>query len=196
MNFVKDAKLDGDYLEFGVYKGNNFVEAYKTAKAKKLASMKFYAFDSFEGLPKIEGADGEKEFEQFEKGQYSFSPNQFKQKIKKAGVNLNDVEIISGWFNETLTQKTKEKLNIKSAAIVWVDCDLYESTVSVLKFITDYLVDGTILVFDDWFFFKGNPQKGEQRAFGEWLKKHPEFTATEFHKYFWHGNSFIINKIS
>jgi hypothetical protein len=33
------------------------------------------------------------------------------------------------------------KLPLKKAAIIMIDCDLYESTVSVLDFITDYLQD-------------------------------------------------------
>ena len=82
---------------------------------------------------------------------------------------------------------------IKKAALIWVDCDLYESTVPVLNFITDYVQDGTIIVFDDWFSFKGNLNMGEQRAFREWLKKNPSIRATEFHR-FATGNSFILHR--
>ena len=33
MNFVHKCKIPGDYLEFGVFKGSTFTEAYKIAKA-------------------------------------------------------------------------------------------------------------------------------------------------------------------
>ena len=68
---------------------------------------------------------------------------------------MNRVKIIPGWYSEVLNENTKKKLQIKKAAIVYVDCDLYESTVPVLDFITDYPVDGSILIFDDWNSFRG-----------------------------------------
>lgn len=187
MNFVKDSELDGDYLEFGVYKGANFITAMAMAKAKKLNSIKFYAFDSFRGLPEAHGVD--KEFEQFKGGGLAFDLDKFKKRIGKR----ENVIIVPGFFQETLNDETKKKLGIKSAAVVWIDCDMYESAVPVFNFITDFLVDGTILVLDDWFLYRGNPDRGEQRAFREWLAKNPDIKVSEFHKYFWHGNSFIVH---
>lgn len=191
MNFAHQCRVPGDYLEFGVFKGSTFSEAYRIAKVKGLNDMKFFAFDSFEGLPESgQAADRQ----QFSKGDYSASLDRFMENIQRAGVNTGDVKIVNGWFKDTLRTETKKEMGLKSAAIVWIDSDLYESAVPVLDFITDLVVDGTILVFDDWFFFKGNPNRGEQRAFREWLVKNPQLKVSEFHKYFWHGNSFIIHK--
>jgi len=154
--------------------------------------MRFYAFDLFEGLPKIKGLDNDG-FCPYDKGQYSCSVNKFKKIIARKGVDLNKVEIIPGWYAKVLNEKLKKKLPIKKASIIWIDCDLYESTVPVLNFITDYIQDGTILIFDDWFSFRGDPNRGEQKAFKEWLKKNPSIKATEFHK-FSCGNSFILHR--
>ncbi len=193
MNYCAESRLRGDYLEFGVFKGGNFAAAMKwAAKNKKLDNMQFYAFDSFRGLPAIQGKDSE--FKQFNQGEYTASLDVFKKTLRLAGLKENKVEIVPGWFNETLNAKTKKTLPLKSAAVVWIDCDLYESTVPVLDFITDYLVDGTILVFDDWYLFRGSPKRGEQLAFSEWLNKNPKLKVSEFHKYSWHGNSFIVHK--
>lgn len=192
MNFVSESKMAGDYLEFGVYKGSNFVNAIRIAKGKRLERMKFYAFDSFEGLPDIAGVD--LEFKQFKSGELSFSLNKFEDNLRKNGVDFSKIVIVRGFFKDTLVIKIKSGLGIKSAAVIWVDCDLYESTTLVLNFVIDYITDGTILVFDDWYHFRGDPNKGEQRAFREWLQANPNLTATEFHKYSWHGNSFIISK--
>ena len=107
---------------------------------------------------------------------------------------MERVRVIPGWYKDTLKQETKQELDIKSAAVIYVDCDLYESTVPVLDFVTDYVIDGTVLIFDDWFCFRGNPNRGEQRAFNEWLENNPNIKVTEFHKVGWHGNSFIIHR--
>lgn len=192
MEFAAHHKLKGNYLEFGVWKGRSFTRAYNIwkhlfADRGELKSMKFYAFDSFEGLPEIES-------DEFEKGQYFCSEEDFKKNIVANGVDLGQVEIIKGWYDEVLNEETKRKFALKQAAIIFIDCDLYESAVSVLDFITDYLVDGSILIFDDWFCFKGSPEKGEQKAFYEWLKKNPQIKAVEYQKFNWRGNSFIINR--
>jgi hypothetical protein len=54
MNLVTSNRLEGDYLEFGVYQGESFVTAYKFSKDYYgLKSMHFYAFDSFQGQPPL-----------------------------------------------------------------------------------------------------------------------------------------------
>jgi len=185
-------KLEGDYLEFGVWKGQSFISAFHFAQSRNLKLMKFYAFDSFEGLPKIKGIDGDG-LCPYSKGMYACDVNKFKKIISSKGVDLNKVTIIPGWYDEVLNEETKKKLPIRKASIIWIDCDLYESTVPVLNFITDYIQDGTILIFDDWFSFRGDPNRGEQRAFREWLKKNPSIKATEFRR-FGGAISFILHR--
>jgi hypothetical protein len=108
-------------------------------------------------------------------------------------VDLSRVKLVPGWYDKTLNDKTKRELQIKKAAVVWVDCDLYESTVPVLDFITDYVQSGTIILFDDWYCFKADPNRGECRAFNEWLARNPTIRAFEYKKFEAAGNSFILN---
>lgn len=182
--------LDGDYLEFGVWEGADFIRAYHFAQQLKLSSMRFYAFDSFSGLPEIKGTDIEQKV--FKKGDFSCDVNNFKRNLVRGGVNLDKVTIVPGLFQNTLTEEIKKKLPIRKAAVIWIDCDLYESTVPILEFITDYLQNGSLIVFDDWFMFGGRPDRGEQRAFNEWLAKNPSFRAIPYRKAGWRINSFII----
>lgn len=53
-----------------------------------------------------------------------------------------------------------------------IDCDFYESTRVAHEFVTDLLVDGTVMVFDDWWMYHGHPDNGERRAFTEWTRQH------------------------
>ncbi|MFH1787250.1 MAG: TylF/MycF/NovP-related O-methyltransferase [archaeon] len=179
VEFVQMNKIDGDYLEFGVFEGKNFARVYNFFK--NIGGTKdrmFYAFDSFEGLPEIKGLDNCSK--QFTESQYSCGVNKFKYLISKKGIDLNHVKIIEGWFDKTLNKKLKDDLKIKKSSIIFIDCDLYESTIPVLNFITDYIQDGTIIIFDDYFCFNGNPNKGERKAFDDWLKKIPPFKQLLF----------------
>jgi len=189
MEYISTTGLEGDYLEFGLFRGSSFVPAYHFAQRNKLKNMQFYGFDSFEGLPAINGRDVGGEFTQ---GQYCLSLDKFTRLISGNGVRLDKVNLVNGWYDSVLNKDTKQRLPLKSAAFVFVDCDLYESTIPVLNFISDYLQTGTVIAFDDWFCFKGDPEKGEQRAFREWLESNSAFDAIEFHKFGWSGNSFII----
>lgn len=80
------------------------------------------------------------------------------------------------------------------AAIVNIDCDLYESARVVLRFIESLLTEGTVLIFDDWYTFRGNPNLGEQRAFREWTATLTDWIFTEYQKEGPWRNSFIANR--
>ncbi|HRF44076.1 MAG TPA: hypothetical protein PLD30_07515, partial [Candidatus Competibacteraceae bacterium] len=86
----------------------------------------------------------------------------------------------------------KVRLNITKARMVHIDCDLYESTKLALDFVASLMQEGTIIVFDDWFQFRGNPQRGEQKAFYEWLENNHQLQAVEYMREFPFRNSFII----
>jgi len=192
MEFVKCSRIKGDYYEFGVWDGHSFAFAYHAAKASGLDDMDFYAFDSFEGLPEPKGID--KNFTKFKKEDYKCTLDNFKKNLKTMKVNMNKVKIIKGWFDKVLNKDLKKRSSSKSASVILIDCDLYKSTVPVLNFIKDYIVDGTVLLFDDWFCFKADPNLGQQKAVNQWLKKNKNITLSPFHNFDWHGKSFIVSK--
>jgi hypothetical protein len=193
MHFVQESALEGDYLEFGVFRGHTFAGAFHSAKRYGLDSIHFYAFDSFCGLPPSSGVDAEG-FRHFEEGDFACSEQDFLDNLRRENVDLARVTAIPGWFHEVLTEDLKRQLPLKRAAIVWVDCDLYQSTIPVLDFITDYLQNGTVLIFDDWFCYRADPNRGEQRAWREWLAAHPDYTAVECRKIGWHGQALIVHR--
>lgn len=194
MHYAWSNELEGDYLEFGVYEGDSFVAAFHFAQLFGLNSMNFYAFDSFQGLPKISGVDI-KGFQHFQESDFSCSLAEFKRNVCRRGVDPERVKTVKGWYDKVLNEETKKKLQIKKAAVIMVDCDLYESTVPVLNFITDYLQKGSVIIFDDWFCYRADPERGEQKAFREWLKKNPSIKVTEYNRFGVEGNSFVVTHI-
>lgn len=214
--FAACEMIEGDYLEFGVYQGKSFINSYKWLKqqfnsrinleiggehhpkAKEertniWKNMRFIAFDSFEGLPPLSNEDSASA--DFQQGQYACSEEAFSRRIQEEGVPLEKVKIVPGFFDQTCNDATTNRLNLKKAAIVWLDADLYSSTKTVLQFITPLLQDGTILIFDDWYSFRGNPQQGVQKAFYEWCKPLSEqFIFHEYQKDSWKRMSFIVSE--
>ena len=191
MKYIVSNKIEGDYLEFGVYQGESFTTAYRFAKIFGLTKMKFIAFDAFQGLPEFSGVDKEGHH-RYDEGEFSCSLEDFKKNICENGVDPARVKIVKGWYDKILNEKTKKKLKIKKAAAIMIDCDLYASTVPVLDFVVDYLQEGTVIMFDDWFSYRANPNRGEQKAFNEWLKKNPTIKVTVYNRFGPEGNSFIV----
>lgn len=181
--------LLGDYLEFGVYKGSVFYHACETGYSL-FDSKRFFAFDSFCGLPKITGADQEGEFD---KGMFSCSKKNFLNEGKSRNIDLSRIVVEEGWFDKTLTKHTAETHKLKRVSIAYIDADLYQSTVPVLRFISNLITQGSILLFDDWYNFRNSPEHGVQRAVNEWLAEETHVSLTKWHSFSHHGQAFIVN---
>jgi len=201
--------VEGDYLEFGVFSGGSFISAFRTLKqvykhatedpyhsadyhAKARAAwegIRFFAFDSFAGLPSTNGLDIHTNV--FTGGKFSCNVEDFTENLRSHSCELDKIVIVPGWFDDTCCDDTLKKHNLRKASIVHIDCDLYESTKVVLKFISPLLADGTVIIFDDWYCFRGDPRLGEQRAFAEWTEMMPEWIFTQYQKEGPWRNSFI-----
>ena len=78
-------------------------------------------------------------------------------------------------------------------ALVHFDCDLYESTRDALALAAPALQDGAMLMFDDWFHYRGNPRKGQARAFAEFLDQHPQWVSVPYRSYSTFCQAFILS---
>jgi len=189
-------ELDGDYLEFGVFRGETFRNAIRAAHQGFRATRerrfpgRFFAFDSFEGLPHVASmGDG---VNLYARGEFAASRAVFEKTLGRLPERF-PIEIVQGWFDQTLTAATLERLQLRRAAFVNIDCDLYESTVPVLEFVTPLLQTGTIMYFDDWFSYRGSMDQGEPRAAREWLARNAWIRLVDYRNVGITGKMFIVN---
>lgn len=134
------------WLEFGVWEGRTI--NYISSQTNNLV----YGFDSFKGLPE-DWRDGYLK-EHFNKG--GNAPN----------VNSNVVLEI-GWFNDTL-EPFLLKHKGKKITLLHVDCDLYSSSKYVLDKCAPFLMEGSIVIFDELINYNGY-EEGEWKAMNEWV---------------------------
>lgn len=215
--FVACEMIEGDYFEFGVYQGATFINAHHSLRdhfRKRIAltvggdneqegrelrksiwkNMRFFAFDSFEGLPALTETDTYSK--DFAKGQYACSLDDFNQRVTNAGIPMEKVIAVKGFFSETCNSTTFSANKLGKAAIIWMDADLYSSTKDILQFIPPLLQDGTVLIFDDWFSYKGSPYEGVQKAFREWEQLiQDQFVFSEYQRDSWKRVSFITTAV-
>jgi O-methyltransferase len=189
-SYARSELVEGDYAEFGVWTGRTFVEAWRVADGVGEAGQRrFFAFDSFEGLPDSEGID---DTGRWESGEFAFSRAAFEGRLRRSRVPRTDVHIVEGFYDDSLADPGR--IPLQKVAVAWVDCDLYSSTVPVLEYLTPRLSQGAILLFDDWFTFKGDASRGEQRACHEWLARNPDLSLVPWRQFHWAGQAFIVRR--
>lgn len=188
-------QIIGDYLEFGVWKGNSFVEMYSQIneysnvfynKEKFISQgienpynqMRFHAFDSFEGLPDTANKNNPL---QYYKGNYKGTETYFMNRLQDLGIDTERVTVTKGWFDKTLNEQTAKEIKLHKISIAYIDCDIYEGALTALKFMAKYLQPGTVLIFDDWFRNRGEPTQGVQGAVLDWLSQNKQISLQYYY---------------
>lgn len=192
-DYLVGAEVEGDYVEFGVWQGANFAYAWKVL-TPCFPRMRFFAADSFQGLPRPRQIDAEDGYSSnFHENDFACSRDEFLNNLQKQGVDPTKVACIPGWFQDTLNDAHPVAGRIDRVAAAWIDCDLYESTVSVLSYLTRRMSVGTVLLFDDWRCFRNLPERGQQRACREWLDANPRLGLRELFSFGWNGLAFSVS---
>ena len=139
-------------LEFGVYRG----ETVRVIRAALDESFEVFGFDSFVGLPEPwVDMDGKQVAPRGHFHTQGYIPK------------IPGIKIYDGWFTDTLPEYLKIA---KPITLLHVDSDLYSSAKEVLWALNDYIVEGTIMVFDEWFYCHDPKYNDhEEKAFKEWV---------------------------
>jgi O-methyltransferase len=168
--------IKGHYFEFGSHGGNTIRYAWRFLG--QFIEGNFVAFDSFEGLPEM------KDFEKstiFKQGNLKTSITQFqKLATRRGGIPKNRLKCVKGFYAKTLNDTTARELKDEKAAVIYIDCDLYESSILALNFSRNFMQHGTILIFDDWNCYFAREDLGERRAFREFKSRENRFSFMPF----------------
>lgn len=195
----------GDYVEFGVYKGDSFIasieehvkfkkwlsnqktsiESWRQEVAKKSPLNKeiiFHGLDTFDGMPK----NNEDEI-LFREKSFLSNFDEVNKRIKNKKINF---QLYKGIFNKSddIFQKNIKNRNI---AIANIDCDISESTIDALRMIKNNLSVGSILMLDDYNLFSANNLNGQRKALIEFCKN-SNLILEPFFNYMYVGQSFIV----
>ncbi len=102
---------------------------------------------------------------------------------------------IKGFFSDSLFGDDAETLPA-NVAFVYVDCDMYSSTVDVFRFLEGRLKNGMIIAFDDYFCISATQLSGERKAMLEVFKNNAEWSLLPYLPFGFAGLSFIVEKKS
>jgi len=130
---------EGHIVEFGVDKGGSSLFLARVAM-EYLPQAKIFCFDSFEGMP-----DVRPDLDLHIKGDFS-KANETKLLELAKDCNLRNIEIVKGFFDETVP---KVLPTLGPVVLAHIDCDLYESIAQCYEGTKTSLIPTGYLVFDD-----------------------------------------------
>jgi hypothetical protein len=191
-DFLHENEIRGDYHEYGCHRCRTFRMALTEARRHNLDHMKFWAFDSFEGLPT---PTTETSVSKWTQGALTTSEADFREHVRRHGIYVDRVQTVKGYYSDSLTADLRRRLleQEQKIALVTVDCDLYESAVPVFDFIEPLLQDGSVIYMDDLFVGnKGNPNRGVARAFLEFQQR-SKWRVRRHLDVSWWGRSYIVS---
>jgi lipopolysaccharide biosynthesis glycosyltransferase len=209
VTLVSKERLQNIYAQCNKFKNTNysFVEC-GVAKGGCLAMMKFssgknnkiFGFDSFEGMPNItiENISDYNKLDPL----YGFGKvgdnlsggiENVYNNFNKLDLNIDNIILVKGFFQDTL--QIKENIdNIGEIAVLRLDGDWYESTKICLEKLYDSVIEGGIIIIDDYGNFIG-----AKKATDEFRKKHnikSPLIQTDYTEHFWIKNKKIDTLLS
>lgn len=144
--------VPGDFVETGVYKGGMSILLLKLLEHLDRRQRRYWAADSFEGLPALDAADKVKDDFNWQ-GEFASGVDTFVENMKAFDVyDTQRLQIVKGWFNESLPVA---KHDIKKISFLRLDGDLYVSTRDALVNLYPLVSPCGIVYIDDYGSFVG-----------------------------------------
>jgi hypothetical protein len=117
----------GDVFEFGVAAGDSFLQFLERCPNRQI-----YGFDSFEGLPE--------DWWTRPTGTFAAAPPQFAHP---------NGHLVKGWYDESVPRFFRDWTG--SIALLHIDCDLYSSTTTSLRYGLNRCGVNTVVLFDEYY---------------------------------------------
>lgn len=179
VRFVVRNRIDGDFVECGVWKGGSTMAAALALIDEGDAGRELYLYDTFEGMSEPTDADRNHdgvpaasilENTPMGEGFWCRSPlDEVKENLESTGYPAEKIHYVKGKVEDTIPANLPGKISI-----LRLDTDWYESTRHELLHLFPLLADGGFLIIDDYGYWEGA------------RKAVDEFLATSAKKYFLH----------
>jgi predicted O-methyltransferase YrrM len=180
VQYVLDAKIPGDLVECGVYRGASPILMAKALQKGGEFGRKIWLYDTFEGMPKPSEEDvyytGHREIDVWdqrrrgdsEKSTEVYSPlDEVKRNVFRSGYPSENFVFVKGKVEDTIPDRVPAKI-----ALLRLDTDYYASTRHELEHLYPLLSRAGVLILDDY-----GAYQGARKAVDEYLRNRPIFLA-------------------
>lgn len=172
--YLAQAKVEGDMLECGVWRGGSMMLVAKALMEAGDTSRTLHLFDTYEGHPKPdskldvdmwgnkavdEWVDLRKTDETSDWGRVSI--DEVRANMQSTGYPTERVKLVKGMVEKTAAANAPEKLSL-----LRLDTDWYASSKVSLEVLWPRLVVGGVLIVDDYGHYKGQRQAVDEYFVG------------------------------
>ncbi|GJM30754.1 MAG: hypothetical protein DHS20C17_33890 [Cyclobacteriaceae bacterium] len=164
--YKKVKHLPGAIVECGIFKGASFIRFASFVNLLEKGNREVIGFDIFGEFPKGKDKDDLMVLDNFLKaaGSKSIGEDQLWEVLKRK--NLDDkIQLIKGDINHTIPNFVQDNPHLQ-IALINLDTDIYQPSLTVLEYLFPRLVPGGILVLDDY-----GIHSGETAAVDEYFKR-------------------------
>ena len=149
--------------ECGIYQGSAMIACMNIARDLRVP-VRFYGFDTFEGLPELSDTDcamAPPTARYLTEKRFADAPyDRVRSAIIEAGHGAGAI-LVRGLLGDTLPTLPPELFSF-----VNIDCDLYSSTKTIFDLLGPQIIPGTVIVFDEYIGYK-SWKNDEFKAFQE-----------------------------
>ena len=173
--YITENNIDGEIVECGVWKGGSCMAVAIKLMELEQKTREIWLYDTFEGM--TEPTNHDIEIETGKKGKelldgidkntdkynmWAYAPQEVViNNMKKTGYPIDNIKYIAGNVEKTLKERKPKKI-----ALLRLDTDWYESTKAELEELYPHVVNGGIIIIDDYGHFEG-----AKRAVDEYFEK-------------------------
>ncbi|MDP1955347.1 MAG: TylF/MycF/NovP-related O-methyltransferase [Polaromonas sp.] len=185
--------VEGDYLEFGVFTGSSFCHSIRCCRKlaylnPQILQTRFFGFDSFAGFGDLAPED---EHPFYLDENFETSIHKVERRVGRVSNKDIEYQLIPGYFSDSLKAGVGQ-YKINKARIIFIDSDTYSSANEALEFCSPVVQEGTFIILDDFYSYKGSSEKGVARAFFEFLEKY-KIHARQIFSYGMGGVVFVVS---
>tara|TARA_Y100000768_G_scaffold188360_2_gene141113 strand:- start:1398 stop:2153 length:756 start_codon:yes stop_codon:yes gene_type:complete len=173
--YITENNIDGEIVECGVWKGGSCMAVAIKLMELEQKTREIWLYDTFEGM--TEPTNHDIEIETGKKGKelldgidkntdkynmWAYAPKEVViNNMKKTRYPTDNIKYITGNVEKTLKERKPKKI-----ALLRLDTDWYESTKAELEELYPHVVNGGIIIIDDYGHFEG-----AKRAVDEYFEK-------------------------
>lgn len=162
VDYLSRNRIEGDFVECGVWRGGSMAAAAKTLLANGDANRELWLYDTFDGMsePTEQDVDFMGQSAEVLLGQqdrddatsvWCCSPlEQVRSAMADTGYPIERVRFVEGRVEDTLPVRVPDRISL-----LRLDTDWYESTRCELEHLFPKLVPGGVLIVDDYGHWEG-----------------------------------------
>jgi len=112
-----------------------------------------------------------------------------------AGADPSRMRPVQGNYLDTFQdpKALHASLGLERCLVAHIDCDIYAAAKAALTFLTGVLVQGSIILFDEFHANNASNRLGERRALAEWLEENPAIQVERWIDYAAAGRAFFVH---